>query len=83
VGRLPSARDVVDAFKKAKGCGPLKSSPPLPSVVPAILSGPGLRDDGSHVNRYGRAGGRFCGAAELSGLDGLEGRDETSDIVVQ
>ena len=42
-----------------------------------------MRDDGSHVNRYGRAGGRFSGTAELSGLDGLEGRDETSDIVVQ
>lgn len=55
----------------------MKSSPP--PVVPDTLSGPGLRDDGSQVKRYGRAGGP-SGVDERSGLVGLEGRDETSDI---
>lgn len=38
-----------------------------------------MRDDGSQVKRYGRAGGP-SGIVELSGLVGLEGRDEASDI---
>lgn len=77
---MPKPSDVDDAFKKARGCGPLKSSPPLPSVVPDTLSGPGLRDDGSHVNLYGRAGGKMSGGPTLTGVTGLEELDESSDM---
>lgn len=65
-------------FKNAKGCGPEKSSFPLPSVVPETLSGPGLRVEGSHVNRYGRAAGTLSGI----GLVGLEELEETSDMEI-
>lgn len=56
VGMLAGARLLVNEPKW--DCGPPKSSPPLPSVVPEILSGPGLREAGSQVNLYGRGGGR-------------------------
>ena len=48
VGMLAGPRLLVNTLKC--GCVPPKSSPPPPSVVPEILSGPGLREAGSQVN---------------------------------
>jgi hypothetical protein len=50
--------------------------------VPDTLSGPGLRDDGSHVNLYVRPMGIWSATA-LAGVAGREGVDESSDIKVE
>lgn len=82
VGRLPNANVVVEWFRNPIGWGgAAKSSPPLPSVVPDTLSGPGLREAGSQVNRYGRAVGRLSGGDKCTGEAVREGTDEISDIM--
>lgn len=49
-------------------------------MVPDTLSGPCLRDNGSHVNLYGRAGGKTSGGPALTGVTSLEELDESSDM---
>ena len=79
MGRALSARFVADVFRVPKGNGVgIGWSPPRPSVVPDTLSGPG-RDEGSHVNLYGRVLGVWFTEA-FSGVIGREGEDEISDI---
>lgn len=49
--------------------------------MPETLSGPGLREEGSQVKRYGRAVGIWSGGRRpLTGEAALEGMEETSDM---